>query len=55
MEDPTRQPAPNAESLQEFMESANAVVGQILFDTKLKREKTPETGIERTNILTPIV
>jgi hypothetical protein len=37
------------------MESANAVVGQILYGTKLKREKTPETGIERTNILTLIV
>ena len=51
----TRQPAPDAERLQEFMESANAVVGQILFGTKLRREKTPETGIERTNILTLIV
>jgi len=50
----TRQPAPDAESLQEFMESATAVVGQILFGTKLKREKTPDTGIERTNILTLI-
>lgn len=50
----TRQPAPDTESLQEFMKSANAVVGQILFGTKLKREKTAETGIERTNILTLI-
>ena len=28
------------------------VIGQILFGTKLKRDKEPETGIERTNILT---
>ena len=50
----TRQPAPDVESLQEFMESANEMVGQTLFGTKLKREKTPESGIERTNILTLI-
>jgi hypothetical protein len=36
------------------LSSANAVVGQILFGTKLKQEKTPYTGIERTNILTLI-
>ena len=40
----TRQPAPDAESLQEFMESANAVVGQILIGMKLRREKTPKNG-----------
>lgn len=46
-----RHPAPDVESLREFMDSAQAVVGQILFGTKLKREAMPETGIERTNIL----
>jgi hypothetical protein len=49
-----RHPAPDVESLSEFMDNAHTVVGQILFGTKLKREKTPETGIERTNILTLI-
>jgi hypothetical protein len=49
-----RYPAPDVMSLSDFMHNAHAVVGQILFGTKLKREKAAETGIERTNILTLI-
>jgi hypothetical protein len=49
-----RQPAPDVESLTEFMANVYSVIGQVLFGTKLKREKMPETGIERTNILTLI-
>jgi len=47
-----RQPAPDMESLKDFVHDARQVVGQILFGTKMKRDKQPETGIERTNILT---
>jgi hypothetical protein len=47
-------PAPDLESLNDFANDAGRVVGQILFGTKLKRDKEPETGIERTNILTLI-
>ena len=47
-----RDPAPNADSLIEFQQQANILIGQILFGTKLKRDKLPEIGIERTNILT---
>jgi len=49
-----RHPAPDVKSLEGFASSAGAVVGQILFGTKVKRENEPETGIERTNILTLI-
>jgi hypothetical protein len=52
--DRAQHPAPDPNSLQEFANSANAVIGQILFGTKLKRDKLPETSIERTNILTLI-
>jgi hypothetical protein len=47
-----KQPAPDAESLSDFVHQAEQLVGQILFGTKIKREKQPVTGIERTNILT---
>ncbi len=50
----SQSPAPDAESLTAFNRNAEEVIGQILFGTKLKREKEPETGIERTNILTLI-
>ena len=45
-------PAPDLNSFSEFHEATLKVIGQILFGTKLKRDKEPETGIERTNILT---
>jgi hypothetical protein len=47
-----RRPAPAVESLDDFVQDAGRAVGQILFGTKIKRDKEPETGIERTNILT---
>jgi hypothetical protein len=47
-----RDPAPDVDSLVEFQQKANNLIGQILFGTKLKRDRVPETGIERTNILT---
>lgn len=47
-----RDPAPDIDSLAEFEQQLNIVIGQILFGTKLKHNKMPETGIERTNILT---
>jgi hypothetical protein len=50
-----RRPAPDLESLQDFVEDTRRVVGQILFGTKMKRDDTPETGIARTNIMTLIV
>lgn len=49
-----QQPAPDAESLGDFADEARQMVGQVLFGTKLKREDGPETGIERTNIMTLI-
>lgn len=45
-------PAPDPNSLANFHQDALKVIGQILFGTKLKRDKEPETGIERTNIIT---
>ncbi len=45
-------PAPDVNSLVDFDHDAIKVIGQILFGTKLKRDKEPVTGIERTNILT---
>jgi hypothetical protein len=45
-------PAPDTDSLIEFQQKAKVLIGQILFGTKLKRDKVPETGIERINILT---
>lgn len=49
-----RDPAPDTESLSKFMESVVAMIGQILFGTKLGGKRTPETGIERTGIMTLI-
>lgn len=46
--------APDLDSLVQFDQEAMKIVGQILFGTKLKQEKEPETGIERTNVLTLI-
>lgn len=46
------QPATDVDSLSDFHEEALKVIGQILFGTKLKRDEEPETGIERTNIIT---
>jgi hypothetical protein len=48
------QPATDLNSLEAFDQDARKIVGQILFGTKLKKGKEPETGIERTNILTLI-
>ena len=45
-------PAPDLDSLSDFHRDALNVIGQILFGTKLKRDEEPETGIERTNIVT---
>jgi hypothetical protein len=45
-------PAPDLDSLSDFHRDALNVIGQILFGTKLKRNEEPETGIERTNIVT---
>jgi hypothetical protein len=47
-------PAPDDKSLEDFHHDAITVVGQILFGTKIKKDKQPVTGIERTNILTLI-
>ena len=49
-----REPAPDLDSLTGFNQDAGKVIGQVLFGTKLKRGKEPETGIERTNILSLI-
>ena len=48
------EPAPDLESLCDFDVKARKIVCQILFGTKLKRDKTAESGVERTNILTLI-
>jgi hypothetical protein len=52
--DRARQSAPDIASLDKFLEEVNTVVGQVMFGTKLKKDKQPETGIERTNIMTLI-
>jgi uncharacterized protein (DUF2132 family) len=52
--DRCRQPAPDVESLNDFAQEAGRVVGQVLFGSKIKHDKEPVTGIERTNILTPV-
>lgn len=45
-------PAPDIESLVEFDEAVFAVIGQIMFGTRLQKNEQPETGIQRTNIVT---
>jgi hypothetical protein len=47
-------PAPDVGSLEDFHSAAFNVVGQILFGTRIKKEKQPVTGIERTSIMTLI-
>ncbi|MGH9436320.1 MAG: hypothetical protein ACRD22_00135 [Terriglobia bacterium] len=47
-----RRPAPDMHSLGEFNEAVFDVIGQILFGTRLTKDEQPETGIQRTNILT---
>jgi hypothetical protein len=47
-------PAPDDKSLEDFHRDAITVVSQILFGTKIKKDKQPVTGIKRTNILTLI-
>lgn len=49
-----REAAPDLDSLIRFDQDARKIIGQVLFGTKLKRGKEPETGIERTNVLTLI-
>ena len=49
-----REPTPDLDSLTRFDQDARKIIGQVLFGTKLKRGKEPETGIERTNVLTLI-
>lgn len=46
--------APDLNSLTDFHQDTLKVIGQILFGTKLKRDDEPETGVERTNIITLI-
>lgn len=49
-----REPAPDLDSLTRFDQDTGKIIGQVLFGTKLKWGKEPETGIERTNVLTLI-
>jgi hypothetical protein len=47
-----RKPAHDIESLVDFDEAVSAVIGQIMFGTRLQKNEQPETGIQRTNIVT---
>ena len=47
-------PAPDVDSLCDFHHESTKLVGQILSGTKLGPKGQPESGIERTNILTLI-
>ncbi|MEK6299645.1 MAG: hypothetical protein AABO41_02900 [Acidobacteriota bacterium] len=48
------QPAADLNSLADFHQNAVKVIAQILFGTKLEKNKEPVTGVSRTNILTLI-
>ncbi len=47
-----RKLAPDIESLMDFDKAVSAVIGQIMFGTRLQKNQQPETGIQRTNIVT---
>jgi len=50
--DRKRKPAADIASLEEFDEDVSKIIGQIMFGTRLQKNEQPETGIQRTNIVT---